>query len=88
MVLFNFNLKKNPNIFKDFYSDLVRKLVRKLPIALSKFSNNLAKQCYKNIEKSCHNSNYPVQHWKLFERFWLAWTHQQLLAWTEYPQNL
>ena len=46
---------KNVNIFKDFYSELARKLVRKLPVALNKFSNNLTKQYYMNIEKSCDN---------------------------------
>ena len=33
-----FEPTKNVNIFKDFYSDLAGKLVRKLPVALSKFS--------------------------------------------------
>ena len=35
---------KNANNFKDFYSDLARNIVRKLPVALSKFNNNLMKQ--------------------------------------------
>ena len=48
-------LMKNANIFKDFYSDLVGKLVRKLPVALNKFNNNSTKQYYMNIEKNCLN---------------------------------
>ena len=48
-------LMKNANIFKDFYSDLVGKLVRKLPVALNKFNNNSTKQYHMNIEKNCHN---------------------------------
>ena len=44
-----FEPTKKANIFKDFYSDLAGKLVRKLPVALTKFNN------ISNIEKSCHN---------------------------------
>ena len=29
--------------------------MRTLPVALNKFNNNLTKQYYMNIEKSCHN---------------------------------
>ena len=54
-VLFNLILRKNANIFKDFYSDLAGTLVRKLPVALNKFNNNSMKQFYMNIQKSCHN---------------------------------
>ena len=36
-----FEPKKKTNIFKDFYSDLARNLVEKLPVALNKFNNNL-----------------------------------------------
>ena len=50
-----FEPTKNANIFKDFYSDLAGTLVRKLPVALNKFNNNLTKQYYMNIEKSRHN---------------------------------
>ena len=50
-----FKLTKNANIFKDFYSDLAGKLVRKLPVTLNKFNDNSTKQYYMNIEKSCHN---------------------------------
>ena len=39
---------KNANIFKDFYSDLAVTLVRKLPVALTKFNNNSTKQHYMN----------------------------------------
>ena len=46
---------KNANIFKEFYSDLAGKLMRKLPVALNKFNNNSTKQYYMNIKKSCHN---------------------------------
>ena len=53
MVLFNFNLQKN--IFKDFCSDLAGNLVGKLPVTLNKFNNNLTKQYFINIEKSCHS---------------------------------
>ena len=49
-----FEPTKNVNIFKDFYSDLAGNLVRKLPVALNKFNNNLTKQYYINIEKSYH----------------------------------
>ena len=54
MVLFILNLWKIQNIFEDFYSDLAGKLVRKLPVALTNLNNNLTKQYYMNIEKSCH----------------------------------
>ena len=46
---------KNSNVFKDFYSNLAGNLVRKLPVALNKFNNNLMKQYYMNIGKSCLN---------------------------------
>ena len=46
MVLFNLNLQKNANVFKDFYSDLVGTLLRKLPAALNKFNNNSTKQLF------------------------------------------
>ena len=39
-----FELTKNENIFKDFYSDLAGTLVRKLPVTLNKFNNNSTKQ--------------------------------------------
>ena len=39
-----FELTKNENIFKDFYSDLAETLVRKLPVTLNKFNNNSTKQ--------------------------------------------
>ena len=45
-----FEHTKNANIFKDFYSDLAGKLVRKLSFALTKINNNLTKQYYMNIE--------------------------------------
>ena len=50
-----FEPTKNANIFKDLYSDLARKLLRKLAVALNKFNNNSAQQHYMNIEKSFHN---------------------------------
>ena len=50
-----FEPTKNANICKDFYSDLVGNLVRKLSVALDKFNNNSTKQYYMNIEKSCHD---------------------------------
>ena len=53
MVLYNLNLRKM--LFKDFYFDLTGTLMRKLPVALNKFSNNSRKQYYINIVKSCHN---------------------------------
>ena len=39
-----FEPTKNANIFKDFYSDLAGKLVRKLSVALNKFNINSMKQ--------------------------------------------
>ena len=39
-----FEPTKNANIFKDFYSDLAGKLVRKLSVALNKFNINSTKQ--------------------------------------------
>ena len=50
-----FETTKNVNIFKDFYSDLARQLVRKLLVAFNKFNYNSTKQYYMNIEKSRHN---------------------------------
>ena len=50
-----FEPTKNENIFNDFYSDLAGNLVRKLLVAFDKFNNNLTKQYYMNMEKSCHN---------------------------------
>ena len=47
--------KKNANNFKNLYSDLTGTLVRKFPVALNILNNNLMKQYYMNIEKSCHN---------------------------------
>ena len=38
-----FELLKNANIFKDFYSDLSETLERKLPVTLNKFNNNSMK---------------------------------------------
>ena len=46
-----FEPAENANAFKDFYPDLADNLVRKLPVILSKFNNNLTKQYYMNIEK-------------------------------------
>ena len=63
-----FEPTKNANILRSFYSDLAGNLVRKLAVALNKF-NNSAKQYYINIEKSCHNLSYAMQHWKLLKRF-------------------
>ena len=60
-----FEPMKNANKFKDFYSHLAGNLVRKLPVALNKFNNNLAKQYYINIEKNFISLNYAMQHWKL-----------------------
>ena len=60
-VAIQFKPTKNANIFKDFYSDLAEKLVRKLPVALSKFSNNSTKQYYMNIEKRCHHFERAMQ---------------------------
>ena len=48
-----FKTRENANIFKDFYSDLAGKLVRKLPVKLNKFNHNSTKQYYMNTEKSC-----------------------------------
>ena len=50
-----FEPTKNANTFWDFYTALAGKLVTKLPAALNKFNNNLTKQYYMNIEKSCYN---------------------------------
>ena len=50
-----FEPTKNDYIFKDFYSDFTGNLVRKLLVAFDKFNNNLTKQYYMNIGKSCHN---------------------------------
>ena len=50
-----FEPTKNANIFKDFYSGLAGNLVKKLPVALNKFNNNLTKEYYMNIDKICHN---------------------------------
>ena len=50
-----FEPTKNENICNDFYSDLAGNLVRKLLVAFDKFNNNLTKQYYMNMEKSCHN---------------------------------
>ena len=50
-----FGPTKNAIIFKDFYYDLAGNLVRKLPVPFNTFNNNLMKQYYMNIEKSCHN---------------------------------
>ena len=38
-----FEPTKKANIFKDFYSDLAGKLVRKLPVVPNKFNNNSKK---------------------------------------------
>ena len=38
-----FESTKNANAFKDFYSDLPRNQVRKLPVTLNKFNNNSIK---------------------------------------------
>ena len=50
-----FGPTKNAIIFKDFYYDLAGNLVRKLLVPFNTFNNNLMKQYYMNIEKSCHN---------------------------------
>ena len=39
-----FEPTKNTNIFKDFYFGLTGTLVKKLPVAPSKFNNNSTKQ--------------------------------------------
>ena len=46
---------KNANTFKDFFFNLAGNLVRKLPVALNKFNNNMTKQYYMNIEKNYQN---------------------------------
>ena len=46
---------EDTNTFKEFCSELGRKLVRKLADGPNKFHNNLMKQYYMNTEKNCHN---------------------------------
>ena len=78
-----FEPKKNANIFKDFFSDLAEKRVRKLPVPLIKTNNNSTKRYYRNIEKVVIIFNYAMQYWKLLKRLFLAWTQHKPLVWTE-----
>ena len=61
---------KNANTFKDFYSDLARNIVRKLPVALSKFNNNLMKQYQLHwYREKLMTLNYVMQYRELLKRF-------------------
>ena len=75
-----FEPTKNENIFKDFYSGLAGNLVRKLPVTINKFNNNLMKQYYMNIENTCHKFKLCNA---TLERKLSSWMHQKLLVWAE-----